>query len=373
MRKDRTPAAAKPDYLFLGLLAALLAVGFIVLTSASGPVAVERYGNVFHLVKRQALYGLLPGAFLFVLAAGIDIRQLRNAYAWFYGSSILLLALVFIPGVAADWGTSHSWLSVAGLSIQPVEIVKLTFIFAAAGWLVRMGERELNDWRTGLLPFLFGFGALGGLLIMQPDTGGLMVLGFIAVAMYVVAGAPWRDFAAIAGLGALGLAAIVKTAPYRAERFMTFLHPEKDPLGIGYHINQAYLAIGSGGWFGLGLGHSRQKFQYLPEVAGDSIVAVMAEELGFVAVVAFLAAYLAFCWRGFGIARRSPDDFSRYVAVGIMAWISAQAFLNVGSMLGLMPMTGLPLPFVSHGGSALMMTLLAMGVMVGISRRAKGQ
>jgi cell division protein FtsW len=151
---------------------------------------------------------------------------------------------------------------------------------------------------------------------------------------------------------------------------MTYLHPELDPQGVGYHINQAYLAIGSGGLLGLGLGHSKQKYLYLPEVVGDSIAAIMAEELGFVAVCLFLSLFLAFCWRGLSVARRASDDFSRYVAVGLMAWIGCQAVLNVGSMVGLLPMTGLPLPFVSHGGSALMMTLAAMGVMLGISRRA---
>jgi cell division protein FtsW len=151
---------------------------------------------------------------------------------------------------------------------------------------------------------------------------------------------------------------------------MTFLHPELDPQGIGYHINQAYLAIGSGGLLGLGLGHSRQKYLYLPEVAGDSIIAIMAEELGFIALLLFLLLYLAFCWRGLSLVKRVSDDFSRYVAVGLMAWIGGQAILNIGSMVGLMPMTGLPLPFVSHGGSALMMTLAAMGIMLSISRRA---
>ncbi len=229
----------------------------------------------------------------------------------------------------------------------------------------------MSDWRTGLLTFVFGFGLIGGLLILQPDMGGLMALGAIAVAMYMVAGAPWRDLAVIAAMGLVGIFALIKAAPYRLARLTAFLHPLEDPQGTSYHINQALLAVGSGGIFGLGFNQSRQKHLYLPEVAGDSIVAVMAEEMGLVFMLMFLGLYLALCLRGMKIAKEAPDDFTRLMASGITAWFGFQAIINIGSMIGIMPMTGLPLPFVSHGGSALMMSLAGVGVMLSLSRLAK--
>ncbi|HLD20877.1 MAG TPA: FtsW/RodA/SpoVE family cell cycle protein, partial [Patescibacteria group bacterium] len=168
-----------------------------------------------------------------------------------------------------------------------------------------------------------------------------------------------------------GLALLITAAPYRAARFTTFLHPELDPQGIGYHINQALLAIGSGGIFGLGYGHSRQKFQYLPEVAGDSIFAVVAEEMGLIVAIITIGLFLLFLWRMLAIAKRAPDDFGKYVVVGVAAWIVIQAFVNIGSMVALMPITGVPLPFISYGGTSLAISLAAVGVVLNISKSQK--
>jgi cell division protein FtsW len=203
--------------------------------------------------------------------------------------------------------------------------------------------------------------------MLQPDLGSLLVIGSIAFTAYFVAGANWSHIAALLALGGAGLFVIVKSAPYRAARLMTFLHPELDPLGRGYHINQAFLAIGSGGLFGLGLGHSRQKYAALPEVAGDSIFAVMAEELGFILTLGVLALYCVFLWKCLDISRRAPDAFGRFVAAGIGGWIFSQTMFNVGSMVGILPITGLPMPFVSYGGTALAVLLAAMGLMANIS------
>lgn len=358
----------KPDYVFLGLLAAVLAVGFVVLTSASAPLGAQKFQDGFYYLKHQALAGLLPGAVLFLVLSAVDYRFWRRLWPHLYVAAVVLLVLVFIPGLAADWGTSRSWLNVYGFSFQPVEAVKLLFVLAMAGWLTATGERGVADWRSGFLPFVTGVGLVAGLLVLQPDTGGMFALAFIAAAQYFAAGAPFTHLVALVAMGAAGLWAVVRAAPYRLARFMTFLNPELDPSGRGYHINQAFLAVGSGGIFGLGLGHSRQKYLYLPEVAGDSIMAVMAEEFGFVLMVAFIALFAAFVWRGLTVARRAPDDYGRYVAVGIVAWVGGQALLNIGSIVGLMPMTGLPFPFVSYGGTAMMSLLAAMGVMVSVSR-----
>jgi cell division protein FtsW len=365
------PVRGRPDYVFIGLLAALVAVGFVALTSASGPLGASKFHDGFHYLKRQFLFGLLPGTALFLFLSRFEYRRLLRFWRLFLVASLVLLVVVFVPGLRAPWGTSRSWITLFGMSLQPIEIVKLTLAVAVAGWLESIGERGIRDWRQGLAPFLLGLGFVAGLVMAQPDTGGVMVLASLVVAQYLVAGAPWPHLAAIGAVGAAGLYAVVKAAPYRMARFMTFLHPELDPLGKGYHINQAYLAIGSGGVFGLGLGQGLQKKLYLPEVVGDSVVAVMAEELGFVLIILFLALFVAFVWRGFAVARRTADVFGRLLATGLMAWMSIQAFLNVGSMVGLMPMTGLPFPFVSYGGTALFASLAAMGLVVAISRTSR--
>ncbi|HSD12208.1 MAG TPA: putative lipid II flippase FtsW [Patescibacteria group bacterium] len=360
----------RPDHVFLLLLGALLAFGFVMLTSSSGPLAYQRFDDPYWFVKHQLLSGFLPGAVLFVVLANVDYRRWRALAPYLLGSSVVLLLLVFLPGLAADWGTSKSWINIAGFSFQPVELVKLLFLLYLAALLERRGEDGVGDLRTGLVPFLTALGAIALLLMLQPDLGSLLVIAAIAFVAYFVAGAPWLHISGILVAGAGALVLLVKSAPYRAARLMTFLHPELDPQGVGYHINQAFLAIGSGGWFGLGLGHSRQKYLYLPEVAGDSVFAVIAEELGFIFVLAVLVLIAAFIMRMVRISREAPDAFGRYAAIGIAAWVFSQTLFNIGSMVGIMPITGLPLPFVSYGGSSLAVLLGAMGIMANISAHA---
>jgi cell division protein FtsW len=360
----------KPDYVFLFLLGAVLLVGFVMLTSATGPVAIQKFKDAYWYVRHQALYGLLPGVVLFIVMSRIDYRLWRRLAFPLLGVSVALLLLVFIPGLGADWGTSKSWINIGGYSLQPAELVKLTFLLYLAAWLEGRGEHGVRDVSTGLVPFLMALGIIAVLIMLQPDLGSLLVIGSMAFIVYFLAGAPWHHLAGIGMMGLAGLAILIKAAPYRAARFMTFLHPELDPQGVGYHINQAFLAIGSGGLFGLGLGHSRQKFNYLPEVAGDSIFAIMAEELGFVVTLAVLALVVAFLWRGIAIARNAPDAYGRLVASGIIGWVFVQTIFNIGSMVGFLPLTGLPLPFMSYGGTALMTLLAAMGLILNISRQS---
>ncbi len=352
------------------MLGVLLVFGFVMLTSSSGPLAYQKFNDPYWFVKHQLLTGFLPGAFLFLLFAGVDYRRWRRFAPYLLGACVVLLLLVFLPGLSADWGTSKSWIRIGGYSFQPVEMVKLLFLMYLAALLEGRGEEGLRDARTGLLPFLTALGVIALLLMLQPDLGSLLVIAAIAFVAYFVAGAPWLHIMGILVAGAGAVTLLVKSAPYRAARLMTFLHPELDPQGVGYHINQAFLAIGSGGWFGLGLGHSRQKYLYLPEVAGDSVFAVIAEELGFIFMLAVLVLLAAFIMRMVRIAREAPDAFGRYVAAGIAAWVFSQTMFNVGSMVGIMPITGLPMPFVSYGGSSLAVLLGAMGMIANISSQA---
>ncbi|MBI4457794.1 cell division protein FtsW [Candidatus Uhrbacteria bacterium] len=360
----------RPDYLLLSLLAAIVAVGFVILTSASGPVAFQKFGDAYWYVKHQAIFGLIPGLFLFWISARLDYRVWRRLATPILIVSLALLAAVFLPGIGAEWGTTRSWINIGGYSFQPAEFTKLALLAYMAAWFDRRGERGFIDLSQGLLGFLAVLGLASIMIMLQPDLGSFSVIGTMAVIVYFVAGAPWSHLAGLAVGGVALIGALIKAAPYRAARFMTFLHPELDPRGVGYHINQALLAIGSGGIVGLGLGHSRQKYLYLPEVVSDSIFAVMAEELGFILTLAFLVLAAALILRCASIARRAPDRFGRLLVAGVCGWIFAQTIFNIGSMVGLLPLTGLPLPFVSYGGSALMVTLAAMGMVVNVSGQA---
>jgi len=363
------PRFHKPDTIFIILITALVAFGLIMLASASGPLAFQKFGSSFYFLKHQLIY-LVIGVAAFVITAKIDYHKL-DKLAWpFFILAALLLIAVFIPGVGASFGTSRSWVAVGSLfSFQPAEIMKLAFIMMSAHWLASHSG-ELNNW-LGVIKFLAFPAVVAVLLILQPDIGTLIIFGAITLAMVFVANMSWKYLVTLLALGLGGLAAAIMSAPYRAKRFMTFLHPELDPQGIGYHINQALLAIGSGGIFGLGYGHSRQKYQYLPEVNADSIFAVIGEELGFIFVAIFVIFLFILLARGVKIAKRAPDALGRYLVIGIICWITVQSFVNIAAMVGLLPLTGVPLPFVSAGGTALVAGLAGVGIIVNVSRQTR--
>ncbi len=356
----------------MAIAGVIIFFGLIMLTSASGPSGYDRFGDSFYYTKHQILYGLIPGVILLYVFSRISYQKWKDNALTLLLVSIGLLMLVFIPGIGAEFGTSRSWISMFGLfSVQPAEFVKLTFLFYLAAWLDMRGKKAVSDWYSGFLPFILVLGAIMFLMILQPDVGTMSIIVAMSLVVYFVAGAPLLHLGALVGGGLVLFGLLIKFAPYRAARFSTFLHPELDPQGIGYHINQALLAIGSGGFFGLGYGHSRQKFQYLPEVFGDSVFAVIAEELGFLFSVVLIVLFLALMWRGLRIAMEAPDNFGRYVTIGIISWFLIQAFVNIGSMVGILPMTGVPLPFVSYGGTALAVSMAAVGVVLNISRYSR--
>lgn len=359
-----------PDRGFLALLAGLVLFGFVMLASASYPQGLAKFGNGYYFVIHQLIFGLLPGLAGFLIASTVPYTAYRKFAAPMLFFSIILLVLVFVPGIGATYGGAQSWIQIGSFSLQPSEIVKLTFLLYLAGWLEKRSHEELRTFSQSALPFLCVLGLIAFLLVKEPDTGTMAIIVAQAFAVYFVAGAPLRDLAFFGVGGGALLFLLIKLTPYRAARFTTFLHPELDPQGVGYHINQALLAIGSGGFFGRGYGHSLQKFQYLPEVSGDSIFAVMGEELGWLLTTAFLILYVSFVVRGLKIADRAPDAFGKYLVVGIMTWIGVQAVVNIGAMVGLLPITGVPLPFVSYGGTALAVSLTAMGIVTNIARHS---
>lgn len=346
----------------------LLAVfGLVMISSASVVLSYNEFGNNYYYLSHQFVYGFLPGILLMCVLSRIDYRKYKKYAPLFLLGTMGLLLSVFVPGIGSEIRGVRSWIVLFGMSFQPSELAKLAFIIYLAAWLEER-KKKINDFYQGFLPFIFIVALIAIPLIKQPDIGTLVAISSIACAMYFVSGAGFKNLLMIFAGGVAGVIALIKVAPYRMNRLTTFLYPEIDPLGIGYQINQALLAIGSGGLFGLGLGHSRQKFNYLPEPIGDSIFAVIGEELGLAGLAFLIFLFLVFAKRGLDIASRTKDDFGKFIAAGITAWVIFQSLMNIGAITSLLPLTGIPLPFISYGGSALMSLLAAVGVLLSVSR-----
>ena len=365
------PTYHDPDYALIGAFGALLLLGLVNLTSAGTAIGFQVFNDSYYFIKHQLLYGFLPGLILLFIFSKINYQIWKKFILPLLFISIILLIIVFIPGVGAKYGTAKSWINFGNFSFQPSELVKLTFLLYLATWLEKRGVHGVKDLYYGFLPFIFLLGIISVLMLMQPDMGTLSVIIFMAITVFFASGAKMKHVFVmlLAGISAIYL--LIIKSPYRAARLTTFLHPELDPQGIGYHINQAFLAVGSGGIWGRGFGYSRQKFQYLPEATGDSIFAIMAEELGFILCVIIIGLFVFFMIRGLKIAKYSPDQFGRLLATGIISWLIFQAFFNIASMIGLLPMTGIPLPFVSYGGTAMVVSMAAFGLLINISKQTK--
>ncbi len=357
----------KVDWNYLFYVVILILFGLAMLASASAPLGYVKFNDYFFYLKRQILYGILPGSLLLFLAIKVKSELFRKLAWLIYFFCLVLLGLAFVPGLSLVINGSQSWVQIFGFSFQPGEFMKLGMILLL-GVMLSDPHRDLKDWQNGLLPVLVFIGIPLGLILLQPDLGTMLVVGSIAFFMLFVTKIP-RSYLVILGLlGMLVFVAMVFMKPYRLERLNIFMHPELDPQGVGYHVNQAFLAVGSGGFWGLGYGYSRQKYQYLPEVNADSIYAVVAEEMGFLISAGMILLILIIALRGLKIAKNCTDDFGRYVVAGITAWFFGQSVVNIGAMVGLLPLTGVPLPFISHGGSAMLISLSAVGIVLNLSK-----
>lgn len=363
-----------PDIPLLVMSGILLATGILILASVSTSFSLQRTGTSFYFLNHQLLLGLLPGLIFGTAAFFMPLSFFKR---WGFVALLLnmvLLAAVFLPVIGGHEGGASRWIYVGSFSFQPSELLKLTFILYMASWLAgRSSNAKKESLKTTLLPFVAVMGIISLFLILQPDVGTLGVIAATGLAMYFLGGTPiWHTFA-LMEFGCAALAFVVLIAPYRISRFLVFINPSLDPLGQGYQAKQALIGIGSGGLLGTGLGLSFQKFGTLPEPMSDSIFAVFAEETGFIGSALLILLFAALVWRVFVIAKRVPDRFSSLVATGIGIWIFLQASINIGAMLGLLPLTGIPLPFISYGGSALASELIAMGILLNISKGAKAQ
>jgi cell division protein FtsW len=359
-----------PDLLLLLVILALVGFGILMVASASSVLGIDLRADPHAFAKRQFFYGILPGLTALIVAVNIPYGLLKKIVVPLLAVVILLLVLVFVPGLQGFYGGAARWVRVGPLSIQPAELAKLSLILYLAALLAGREARH-GHVREALLPFLITVGVVAVLIAAQPDIGTLVVVTGASLFMYALAGAPWSHLVSIVIFSSATLLALVRAAPYRVARFITFLRPEADPTGIGYQIQQALLAIGSGGIWGLGLGRSRQKFRYLPEPAGDAIFSIASEELGFLRITLFLLLYAFLIIRGYQIARSAPDAFGRFVAAGITSWFFVQMTVHIGANMALLPLTGIPLPFVSYGGSALVTAMAGAGILLNMSRYSK--
>jgi cell division protein FtsW len=359
-----------PDYLFVILLGLVLVLGLIFLTSASGVVGLRRFGSTTYFLRHQILMGLIPGLIFLVIFSFVDYRFWQKWALPIFIISLFLMALTFVPGIGLSRGDARRWISIGGLGFQPAEVLKLSFIIYLAAFFDSR-QKKMKSWTNSFIPLIIMLAIVGALVMAQKDMGTMMVIFMIAISVYFLSGASFLHILILLG-GAISIFfVLIKAAPYRMARFITFLYPQMDPLGIGYHINQALIAIGSGGVFGLGLGHSRQKFLYLPEAYGDSIFAVIGEELGFLTTIIILCLFVALALRGFKIAKSAPEFFGQILGGGILSWFIFQSMINIGAMLHLFPLTGIPLPLVSYGGTAMMVLLAAFGILINISRQTR--
>jgi cell division protein FtsW len=300
----------------------------------------------------------------------IYYRNLRQYAFYIFVASLLLTLAVFIPGLGASYGGATRWINLGGFSFQPAEVFKIGFVIYIATWLSGM-HLHVRSFTTGTLPFVAIMALVGGVMLLQPDTDTFMIMAAAGLAMFVTAGGRWRDVGLLFLTAAILIGTIAFFRPYIMDRLTTFMHPDDDPQGSGYQIQQSLIAVGSGGFSGRGFGQSIQKFEYLPEPIGDSIFAVYAEEFGFIGSSLLIILFLCFTLRGYKIAAAAHDSFGMLLVVGFMTLIACQAFLNMGAMVGIAPLSGLPLPFISHGGTALLTTLAMVGIVLNVSKYRK--
>ncbi|WP_370642474.1 stage V sporulation protein E [Virgibacillus salidurans] len=356
---------SKPDYTLLAVVFTLLIIGIIMVYSASYVWSEYKFADSLYYVKRQLLFASagVIAMFFFML---IPYNTWKNYAKVILVGCFILLFLVLIPGIGMVRGGAQSWIGVGAFSIQPSEFMKLGLIFFLAAYLAK-GQKYITSFKKGFFPSIILVFTAFGLIMLQPDLGTGMVLVLTCMLMIFVAGARLSHFIGLAALGLAGFVFLIISAPYRISRITAYLNPWEDPLGDGFQIIQSLYSIGPGGLMGVGLGESLQKYFYLPEPQTDFIFAILGEELGFIGGTIVIGLFLLLLWRGIKISLEAPDLFGRFLALGIVSMLIIQVMINISVVIGLIPVTGITLPFLSYGGSSLTLTLCSVGVLLNIS------
>lgn len=366
-----TTNKGKTDRIFLFVTLLLIGVGFFVFMSASLGLVAREGANFATVALKQAGIAL-GGILLMIFVSNIDVKRYRKISPFIFLASLGLTALVFVPGFGFSHGGATRWLSLGSYTFQPAEFLKIASVLFLAALLSGYRENVSQSMRS-IIPFFIVAGTAGFLVLKQPDTGTFLVIFLALLSIYIASGAKFRYIGMILLLCVAAVFGLAHYRPYVADRITTFLNPASDAQGSGYQVQQALIAVGSGGMTGRGFGQSIQKFNYLPEPIGDSIFAVAGEEFGLAGGIIIILIFAFFALRGFKIAVESKDVFGRLLAVGIITLITAQALINMGAIIGVFPLTGIPLSFISHGGTALMFTMVEAGMILNISRRTVRQ
>lgn len=368
-----------PNYYLLFLIIILVVFGILFLSTLSAPASIKNFGNTNYYLMHQ-LYALLAGVFLAILAYKFPLSFFKKSAPYLLLVNFVLLGVVFLPGIGVKLGGANRWINIGIATFQPSEFLKITAILYLSAWIAnKLSEDHKRGWifmakngyhniKSVFIPFIILLALISIILIFQPHISVLIIVGTTLVLVYFFAGTPlWHTLSIILG-GIAGLFLLIKFAPYRLARWSVFLNPEIDPLGKGLQVKQSLIAIGSGGFFGKGWGMSVQKFGFLPEAMGDSIFAILGEETGIIGSLVLIALFTFFLWLGVKIAKSSNNKFTQLTAAGITLWITIQAFFNIAANLGIVPMTGVPLPFFSYGGSHLVAELIGAGILLNISK-----
>lgn len=358
------------DFLLFMTVLILLSLGLIMLFSASAPLAEKESGNIYYYINRQLIFAAI-GMISMLLAANYDYHKIGRKTVWaMLIVSVVLLVLVLIPGIGSQANDSWRWIVIAGFRFQPSELAKLALILFLSFNLSRR-RRPLETFFGDLMPYLFVLGVISVLLLLETHLSATIIMIAITMIILFVAGAKIRHFAVLTVPVLLTIVAVISFTDYMNPRINSWLDPWSDPRGSGYQTIQALYAIGSGGLFGRGLGQSMQKFLYVPEPHNDYIFPILAEELGFVGVLAVMLLFLIFIWRGIKIAVHAPDVYGCLIATGITALIAVQSLFNVAVVTNSVPPTGVSLPFFSSGGTALILFMTEAGILLNISRYSR--
>lgn len=348
------------DYVLLIIVLVLCLFGLLMIYNTSSVSALSDFGDKMYYIKVQSKW-LIVGLIGLFISLFTDYRRWYNLAVPLLLLNLVLLIVVFIPGLGVSAYGAKRWVNFGLFVVQPAELAKLSLVIYLSAWL---SSRE----RGRFLAFITLIGMVAGLVILEPDLGTSLIIGLVALILYFLSEAPVFHLLFLVPVTIILASIAAIASPYRLRRLLTFLDPTRDPLGASYHIRQVLLALGSGGWFGLGIGKSRQKYAYLPEATTDSIFAIIGEEIGFIGSLFFILLYLFMLYRCFRIAREAPDKFGYLLGMGITFWFGVQALINFSAMTVVLPLTGVPLPFISYGGSGLVVTLFALGILLNISK-----
>ena len=368
------------NYPLFFVIVFLVGFSFLFFACLSSPASLQRFGNTSYYLSHQLLFGLLPAIIAGFIAYKISLQFLKKWAPLFVILNAAALFLVFLPKIGSKAGGASRWISIGGFTIQPSEFLKITAILYLSAWIAsKLSDIQVKDWKSItkkgyhniiyiLVPFLIFLGLIFVALYLQRDASTLGIITITLLVLYFSARTPLWHTLLIIMAGATTLLFMVKFEPYRLDRWLIFLHPSTDPMGKAYQLQQSLISLGSGGVFGKGLGMSTQKFGFLPQAMSDSIFAIIGEEIGAIGCIALIAIFILFFWLGLQIAKNSNDRFSKLTAVGIVFWITLQAFINISSVAGIFPLAGIPLPFFSYGGSHMLAEMIGVGLLLNISK-----